>query len=221
VVSSSQSTAPSTLLTTLVSAWDCNESSGAIIDAVSGYNSTANTSTYSNAGKNGTSLGYATTEITTIGDQTAWGTTTSTDLSISVWIYLSSTPSATYLNLVGNYDGPQLYLKKVTTSYAIAWYPGGDAVEGTEIAWSTGTWYHILMVKTGSSVAFYRNNVAEGTGTENANATHKVIYFGNDQNGEVFPGRLDMIRWWGKALSSSERTELYTKENTGTTTYPW
>jgi hypothetical protein len=221
VIASSQwASTPSTLLTTIVSAWDCNETSGTIVDAVSGYNSTTNTSTYSNTGKNGTALGYATTEITTIGDQTAWGTTTSTDLSISAWIYLTSTPTNTFLNIIGNYDGPQLALKKIATSYAIYWYPGGDAIEGTELSWSTGTWYHIMMVKTGSSVAFYRDNVAAGTGTENANATHKVIYLGNDQSSEVFPGRLDMIRWWGKALSSSERTELYTKENAGTT-YPW
>jgi hypothetical protein len=201
------------LLNGLLAYWKLNESSSAqVIDATgNGHNSTSNTA-LSATGKLGTSMMYNNTGSTIIASSSAWATFTGASLTIAGWIYVRAAMTGTFYNIIGNYDGPSVYLRDEATpnQIALAWYPGGQGVQSDVVTWTYGTWYHFAVVKTGMAIAFYQNNVSIGsTGNENAEAPAREITLGTDSGGEVFNGRIDDIGWWNRALTTTELTALY------------
>ena len=224
VVASSGVTTTSTLLTGLVSAWECNESSGTIIDAKGNNNSASQTVTYGNAGKNGNCLTFTSTNIVTLTNTTGWTISSASSCSISVWVNFTGVQGGTRSTIIGYGSGPQFYFaNEDAPQYDLRWYTSGVAFSGpTEPTVSYGTWYQIVMVKSGTSITLYWNGSILGMGTEDTYSALNptAIYIGNNSSGQAFTGKIDMVRYWNKALSSDEVTELYTKEN-GSTTYPW
>jgi hypothetical protein len=225
-IMASSGTASSTLLTGLVSAWECNEASGTIIDVKGNNNSASQTVTYGNAGKNGNCLTFTSTNIVTLANITGWTISSASSCSISAWVNFTGAQAGTRSIIIGNgmSGAPELYFaNEDAPQYDLRWYVGGVAISGaTEPTVSYGTWYQIIMVKSGTSITLYWNGSVLGTGTEGTYSALNptAIYLGNDASGNSFTGKLDMVRFWSKALSSGEVTELYTKEN-GSTTYPW
>jgi hypothetical protein len=225
VASGGAAVTSSSLLTGLVSAWELNESSGTITDSKGANNSSSCTATYGNTGKNGNCLTFTSSAIVTLANTTGWTMASTSSVSVSAWVYLTATQGS-YANIIGNENGPQMYLALETSdpSYYLRFLTSGAATESTsQYTFTHSTWFHLLFVKSGTSTSLYVNNVLVGSGTEGTYSalSPAAIYIGNDGGAETFTGRIDMVRIWSKALSAGERLELYTKENTGTTTYPW
>jgi hypothetical protein len=223
--SSSVGVGSSTLLNGLISAWECNESSGAIIDVKGVNSSSSQTVTYGNAGKIGNCLTFTGTNIVTLSNTTGWTPSSTSSMTVSMWVNFTSALAGSYGNFIGFENGPQVYvaLNIGDPAYKFKWYTGGGAIESTnDETFTHGTWYQVVMVKSGTSISLYKNDVLVGSGTEGSysalNPTH--IYIGNDGAGETFTGKIDMIRLYNRALSSSGVDSLYTKENSGIT-YPW
>lgn len=75
-------------------------------------------------------------------------------------------------------------------------------------------WYHCAIVfQTGTTIYHYLNGVADGSGDSNTFTDYPTttMYVGRYSNSSnyFFNGRLDDIRIWTRALSSSEIAELY------------
>jgi hypothetical protein len=209
------------LTTGLISSYECNESSGTVVDEVSAYNSTASTANYSASGKLGTALSFsAADDYVTLSQGAAFATTHTGDVSIFAWIYLVG-DNVGYGNIFGNYYGPQFYLSEIGSETAyLRWYVGGGAQEAADV-FAYNTWHHVGIVKTGVNVQFYHDGIPLGSvQTESAYDASNTIYMGGDPEGEYVNGRVDLVRYWSRALSSTEVANLYTKENSGTT-YPW
>jgi hypothetical protein len=225
VIDSATASSTSTLLKGLISAYECNESSGTIIDAKGINSSSSQTVTYGNAGKNGNCLTFTGTNIVTLSNTTGWTPSSTSFLTVSLWVNFTSALPGNYGHFIGFENGPQVYVALNTSdpAYKFKWYAGGGTIESTnDETFTHNTWYNVVVVKSGTSISLYKNDVLVGSGTESTysalNPTH--IYIGNDGSGEKFTGKIDMIRLYNRALSSSGVDSLYTKENSGIT-YPW
>src|SRR3989344_4897183 len=97
----------------------------------------------------------------------------------------------------------------------------GGSGYSTFVSWSpsTGTWYHIAVTKTGTTVNFYVNGSQQGTtqtiGSSGINDSNSTFVIGSDAgNGDFFDGRIDDVRVWTRALSSTDISNLYTSPGT-------
>jgi len=81
---------------------------------------------------------------------------------------------------------------------------------------STGTWYHYVATKSGTTYKFYANGSLLGTATDTDSATIGAeSYIGNNGFGSYLNGNVDEIAVWNSTLSDDEVAALY---NNGTPT---
>jgi hypothetical protein len=116
------------------------------------------------------------------------------------------------MNIIGADGGPQLFLKSDGT---LGWYVAGSVEQSSSIqTWNLNTWYHIGLSKNGGTITFYRNGVAIATNVETPyTSLDKVWCIGGDTASEVFPGRIDELGYWGRALTSTDMWNLYNNGN--------
>lgn len=110
-----------------------------------------------------------------------------------------------------------LFIWDTTGGNNLTIYCGGFGGTNTFVAGglTTNTWYHFVLVKTGTSFELFVNNVSQGTKTAGT-ATYSVNKYAI--GGSVDPNaggtcRFDMCGVWNRALTSAERTELYNSGN--------
>jgi hypothetical protein len=83
---------------------------------------------------------------------------------------------------------------------------------------SANTWYHIAITHNNGSWALYVNGTSEDTGTQTLTQPTTNIYLGERlNNSQYLDGKIDQVRFFNKALSSSEVTTLYGESNTSST----
>ncbi len=204
-----------TLLTNLEEYYKLDESSGQVIDAVGNNNSSSVSATYSASGKINTAFSFnGSTQMVTFNDHDNWTISPTSTLSISAWINLTGDITANgYGNIWGYQDGPQFYLKYVSSgNYYLGWYAGSSLTLTDVMSFSFNTWYHVVMVKNGTSVTFYRNGTSVGTFTAyDITSNPPAVYIGSDSHStpEAFYGRIDELGIWKRVLSSSEVAQLY------------
>ena len=84
---------------------------------------------------------------------------------------------------------------------------------------NNNTWYHITLVRDGSSCSYYLNNILIGSassgtvGSISSPNEDFVIGAGRDLDRQFFHGIIDDIRIYNRALSSSEIDSLYNEQN--------
>ena len=95
---------------------------------------------------------------------------------------------------------------EVCVSFVNCW-----GVESSAIL--TGTWYLVTMTYDGSTVTLYLNGVSQGTASYGGGAVSNpdtVTTIGSQNNSSNwFPGNLDDVRVYNRALSGSDVTQLY------------
>jgi hypothetical protein len=102
---------------------------------------------------------------------------------------------------------------------------GGIGTSFNSLTFSTGVWYHFVIVYSGSEVYLYQDGV-EKTQTSNANwttykattmstgSTTSFVVAGNNQNNKsAYQGDLDQVYIYNRALTAIEVAALY---NSGT-----
>lgn len=92
--------------------------------------------------------------------------------------------------------------------------PSNCAPELTGNAWTpaTGVWYQIGITRTGTNYTFYRDGKSDGTATDTCvipNASATLTLGWAEGNTKVFNGRIDEVKIYSRALSSSEMERLY------------
>jgi hypothetical protein len=84
---------------------------------------------------------------------------------------------------------------------------GGNGINlWTTNTLTTGTWYHVAAVVQGNNAYFYINGAVDNSGTRNASApaTTDPLTFGYAGWNDYYPGVLDDIRIYNRALSATE-----------------
>lgn len=132
------------------------------------------------------------------------------DFSFTFWMRITS--RATYGGLVTK-DSPNrlkfqaadhvINIRMDNTEYAVITYnPGGT---NTSLL---NSWHHIAVIRTGTSLKGYVDNVEYGSHTATQSFSLNGQQWGNNL-GQYIGGQLDEIAIFDRALSSAERTEIY------------
>lgn len=76
---------------------------------------------------------------------------------------------------------------------------------------SNGTWYHMMVTRSGSTLTFYVNNTSKGS-VAVGSATNRTLRIGTGYSNDAgwkLSGDVDMWYVWDKALDSTERSDVY------------
>lgn len=83
-----------------------------------------------------------------------------------------------------------------------------EGIDYNDITQNSG-WMHHVVVKSGSTLTYYRNGVFGGSRTITVgNNNPQPLFFGGDATGEYWAGKLDDVAVWTKALTSTQVTNL-------------
>jgi len=157
-------------------------------------------------------------------------------MTVEAWVKLSTLPSGSSVThtIVGKYNGSsdRSYIFGIwkngsgTLGMIVTLSVTGSVVYAFDKAYTfaTDTWYHVAFVYTAASaqIEFFVNAVSQGTVTQagctslfNGTADFNVGAFNNGA-AEWWNGKLDEVRIWNTARTSSEISANYTRELAGT-----
>jgi hypothetical protein len=192
-----------------------NETSGQAMNYTSGSNnSTSVSATYGASGILYTAFLFnGTSNKITFADNSLWTINTSDNVSIAAWINFTGDNSASYGNIFGSSSTYSFQVLKISSgNYQLLWYCGGATYQtSSTFSVTNGVWYHIAMVRTGSTnVKFFLNSTVIGSSTPgDVNSDPTANYIGGDEGGEYFNGKIDEVGFWKRALSDQEVSYLY------------
>ena len=139
------------------------------------------------------------------------------DFSFSCWVNINSATNVGEIIYFGNgttyspnYHGISLGFNNGTLKFEIF---DGTTAHNINTTISANSWYNIVCVRESSIMKLYVNNsfIGQTTQTNNSSiSTSTVLRLGaNINSAYYFNGKLDQVRIFNKALSSSEVTTLY------------
>lgn len=143
------------------------------------------------------------------------------DISVSAWIYLTSSPEDD--KRIASVWGPtpadrafSLYVTPSDNIYAFIYNSSGGAtlaISTTTV--TTNTWYHVCFTFNSKTdfIELYVNAILEGTGQHSGgvNTTDGLFCIGFDalSNADYFPGYIDDVIVYRRVVSDTEVSELY------------
>jgi hypothetical protein len=129
--------------------------------------------------------------------------------SISFWMYSDSYANGGIV-AYGTAASNQAFAFYISSSQMIMTFYGVNA--NINYALSTGQWYHVVATHDGTTFKAYINGSEEYSDTRTLNTGTAGFRIGGvpwNNGGEFFNGKIDQVRIFNKALSSSEVTTLY------------
>jgi len=209
--------APSTLLDNLIGVWEFEEADGDALDDVGSDDGTVTECTREETGKIGYCYGYDASN-----DKVTFGSTTfaAQHGSISVWAKAATTyrQGGIYNWNFGNNGIDYRWIGFEDTKFT-------SVLQGTTVqdGATNGDWNHIVLTYDATlgsnNIKLYINGSLISQGNETDNISNEAAITGYGA-GDYFGGNIDLLRTWSITLTQEQITELYTKENAGTT-YPW
>ena len=99
---------------------------------------------------------------------------------------------------------PREFIKFTTSTFEFHRSGAGENLDYAPIAANSG-WMHHAMVKTGSTLTYYRNGAMSASRTISQGLVHpQPLYFAGDQNQEFWAGKLDDVAIWTRALTAAQ-----------------
>ena len=153
------------------------------------------------------------------GTQSMASTNSSSNLvavTIALWVW---PPNANANAYIVDYEGPGSTERRSLCSgfqdgyfniYNSGW-PTGNAAD-TQVPITESAWQHIAYCSDGSTIQAYKNGtrIVNVSGNLNQASVQTLIRIGSELNlGNFFPGNLDDIRIYNRALSSNEVQTVY------------
>ncbi len=144
-----------------------------------------------------------------------------TDFTWSFWVNADETDNN---NIVfGNRwspDGtdfaPREFIKFTPRVFEWHFNGGGENVPGDNSMFVVGEWAHNLVVKSGSTLTYYRNGAEIATSEiTGAPANAQPLYLGGQNGAENFSGKFDEVAVFNRALSVDEVAEVYARGQNG------
>jgi hypothetical protein len=201
----------SSLLADLVSYWNLNEPNGIRFDSAGTNNLTDNGGVGSTIGIQGNAADFDGTNYLS----TALDGTTLTAVSIALWFKADDITTANLEGVLswaktGRPKDTLAFINIQTNSGAIRLYVDSN-YKVTSGALANNTWYHAVCTYDGTDWKLYLDGGLAGTytggiGTFITNAN--TVYVGSGYN-NPFPGDIDEVGIWNRALEGSEITTLY------------
>ena len=226
------SSQPDSLSDGVVFATHLDGTSGSVVDnSPTGASGTINgTVSRGVAGKLGKAFTFAGNSSTYVdfGDNSAWHLTNKG--SISCWFKTTANTSGKYVALAGNgpfggsgnsgsSDGFGLLMDEGAGQIQLKINNGGsfDHVTSSESGLNDGAWHLAVGTFNGTTVKLYVDgSLAASTSQTITMATWENFIIGNDYEGlsyAGFPGTIDEVDVWNRALSESEVSQLWNSGN--------
>jgi len=143
----------------------------------------------------------------------------SSGLTLSAWINTDTISNSNDQEIVSARDGLNGAEIVVNLDEIKFWLGNGSTnatAQTTDSNLTTGTWYFIVATYDGNTLKIYKdnivsNNTATITGTIGTTTSGLGIGWDNDQVGVTnsFDGKIDDVRIYNRALSTSEISDLY------------
>ncbi len=138
-----------------------------------------------------------------------------TDFTASAWVYLNNSVAYAGYSVIGQTDVGGtgrgwlfIYADPSNVCYVTSKIGGVDTT--SSFIFPTAQWTHIAVVKSGTSVKLYFNGVADTATTRTTEASTGLLRIGASKTGtNVWNGRLDDVRLYDAALSSTAIASLY------------
>jgi|TARA_Y100000289_G_scaffold28130_2_gene27720 hypothetical protein len=135
------------------------------------------------------------------------------DVSISAWINPQSQLGNNDIIGIGSNGGSRIRLQRRGNNFGA--YINGSGLTGSALTGSTtitnGVWYHLMLIKSGTTFTLYVNTTSEASGTFTGtfDSQEGIIgaYFGGGSG--YINGNIDEVSIWNSALSSDAITEIY------------
>jgi hypothetical protein len=104
---------------------------------------------------------------------------------------------------------PLEFIKFTTSQFEFYHNNAQNGIDYTDIAANSG-WIHHAVVKSGSTLSYYRNGSLSGTTTMVSPVFNhpQSLYFGGEQTDEYWNGKLDDVAIWNKALTGAQVAAL-------------
>lgn len=133
-----------------------------------------------------------------------------TDFTFSAWVRTSSNKFTFY-----NFNNSNVAYTSINSSNQV-YYRFGSGNNSTFVNPVTSlldnNWHHFVFIKNGNIVRFYLDGVLIDSETNNGGLSDNIkTYIGTNENanGWFFKGRFDNIRFYNRALSQSEISEIF------------
>jgi hypothetical protein len=188
-------------------------------DAGDNYNGTASNVTFNAPGyiDYAASFDGSSSQITVTSTATSPIDFTARSYSFSCWVNTTSTTYQTILSKYGNSDTYRAFSLNINANGTIQAKErsGGTSYNTTSTGTvNNGSWNHIVLTKSSTNTIIYINGSLDennaNTVTSNSGSTEPFrIGAENTASPEWFDGKIDQVRIFNKALSSSEVTTLY------------
>lgn len=200
---------PPTVTTGLAAWWKLDEATGSsALDALGTSNGTISGATWTAGRKNGALQFNGSTDTILVPHNDAL--TLGSGLTLSAWIYIDAIrASQVILNKGTSGSNHNYYLMLTNRELSFGLYSGGFQTFTTSgLNLQTGTWYHVAATydDAGNVVNLYLDGtqVYTGSTTRSLVANTEGLWIGRSQYGDNWAGRLDDIRIYNRALTSTE-----------------
>ena len=122
------------------------------------------------------------------------------DFTVEAWVYLNSN-GATFKTIFStrptSSTGGSNAIYFGVSNNGQAYYDGSDggtlSLSGTTVL-STSTWYHLAVVRSGTTITLYVNGTSEGTRTDSNTKNTNPAVIGGFSNGFTIDGYIDDLR---------------------------
>jgi len=194
----------------LVGRWKFDENSGTTANDSSGY---VNTGTLVNAplwvpGRYNSALSFTGTNYVNAGNGASLNITG--DLTIEAWIK-QDIWNTNYAGVVHKFSSGYVGYRLTTSNGYLSFDYGAPSYQGGAVStgrFSQGIWHHVAVVKSGTSVIYYIDGANSGgwtAGNANIAVSSVGVRIGHNQyNNVYFPGLIDDVRIYNRALSQPE-----------------
>lgn len=204
----------STLNNGLVGYWWLDETTGNAIDQISSNNLVVSGAVPNQTGKYSTCYSFdGSNDILSTGGNVS-ALVPSNALTVSAWINTSATG---YFGICGvwayNTGGYFISVESTKLRFWVGSSSSTNALITGNTNINTGTFVHVVGVYNGSNLTIYVNGSSDATPvnySSGISASAKFCIGDNDATGNIpFNGRIDDVRVYNRAFTSSEVTSLY------------
>jgi hypothetical protein len=131
--------------------------------------------------------------------------------TVEFWFKFNSIPNNFIALIAGTTANTQLFITTKSNGQGIRFGLTGVAeyASGTQ-TWSTGTWYHVVLIRNGSDIKFYvnTNNITDGTFT-NSTSYNGTFLIGATAGAINLNGNIAQASIYNRALSAIEVSQNF------------
>jgi hypothetical protein len=134
------------------------------------------------------------------------------DQALSAWVFLRDASAARCIagNETNNASGVLLYVDTDRKIYFRTNQAGANTSAASTGTVPLNTWTHVAITRSGTTVTFYINGVASGSGsTTNPVVATAAFEIGARAGAFLFSGMLNDVRYYSTSLSAGEVSNIY------------